>query len=453
MSTVANQESSLPLTGGMRELSAFFFPTVLMIFSNYLNNFIEKILFSYFSSEVLSVGVNVHFVARVFQLTFVTFALFVQAYVAKHHSAGKYQDIGTGIWQLIWFSLLSSIVVIPAGIVIGNIYFHGSPISQLALPYLYFYLIINFIFPLKATLTGFYLGIGKASWVAFWAIGSNFLQISLNFVLIPRFGLMGAAFSAGVIQLSFCLFLFLHFTSSRRNQEFKTRHWQYRPTLLWSIIKPGFHRASFQIVQTSNWVLISYFLTRMGSLHNAVLVVGTTLFYFYVCFPEAMQISMMNWNSRFIGAKLYHLIQKSLRTAAGFIFLLSIPFIIPLLIFPETVFPLLFPKIVLEPTQIRWIFGFLWVCFLTSCFQSSFVGMLFAFKETKFFFFIGLWCLAVEFGLITFTLLKVLRLSPIIFWALIFIEHLCATIFYTLIIKKIKNRLFSFSTALTEPQS
>jgi MATE family multidrug resistance protein len=438
---------SSELSSDFKSLCKFFFPVLFMTITSNVVIFIEKILFGLISADALTVSIDVNFIVRIFQVTFVYLASLTQVYVGQWYGARDYHKIGPGVWQLIWFSIFSLFLTLPMGLWIGKLYFKGTSLSSSALPYLYTYIGINFLYPLKATLVGFYLGRGKAAWVTRWIIGADLLQLLISSVLIlgipglfPSWGLMGGATSHLIIQSILCFFLLLHFFFSATHVLYNTHRWKCEPKLFWELIQPGLFRVAMQTLQAPSWVAISYIMTQLGGSYALVLSVGVTLFYFLACLGNALQTSVMSMNAQFIGAKAYHLIKASLNNTRLLLCALFVPLAIPMLIFSRQLYRFLFPKIELEALHAPITMKLIWMCLLTHAISSILTGIILAFKDTRFLIIAGLWSLIYDLGICAFLGMKIMNISPVYFWLMISIGHLLISCIYYWRIQHLRYR-------------
>lgn len=427
-----------------------FYPIVLMTFIAYLTNFLEKVMFGYLSPELIQASVETYFISWIFQTCGIRFASLAQVNVGRWYGAGEYHKIGQGVWQFVWFSILSVAVTFPLGFWMGRYYFQGTPLASSALPYLNFYLIINFIYPLKAALTGFYLGIGKIKWVTSWTIGSHVLQLALDYLFIlgaggwmPSFGLIGGGLSTLVSQGGLSLWLLFHFIKSENRNLFSAHLWQCRPRLLVELIKPGLFRVVSQFLQGTAWASLSLVIASCSTLHASVLAVGISVFYLLACFGDALQLSMVNLNTRLLGSRAFHALQQTLLKGLNLIILLSLALAIPLLFFPQPVFHLFFPKVLFNSFEIQMVLGGIWALGTTYCITSICAGFILAFKDVQFLLLNGIWGWVFDYGVATMLGIKILGFSPLSFWFLIAFGHLLGSSLYYLRIRWLCNSVIT----------
>ena len=159
--------------GSFRGLLRLFIPILGITFCNVLAPALEKLFFARLSVEALGARVNSLYALLIFQAPCVAVAMMCQVFVGRWQGAGELHKIGPGVWQFIWFSLLSFFLIVPLGLLYGYFYFQGKDFEAIVWPYYSFILSIAFLYPLGASLSSFYLGLGKTRLVVFVNIGAN----------------------------------------------------------------------------------------------------------------------------------------------------------------------------------------------------------------------------------------------------------------------------------------
>lgn len=274
-------------TGRLGELLALFFSVLLMSFSTYLLLLIEKLFLARISKEVMEVAVNAAYVAQIFQAPCVALAMMAQVYVGRWIGAQNYKSVGPGIWQFIWFSILSMCIVFPIGWICSDLYFRDTALSGVGVPYARFLMAINFLYPLGAALSCFYLGQGKTLLIVIATISSQLVKLLFAYLLIfgwggwiPSLGLTGGVLSTLIAQGGFCLFLLITFLSKKNRNLFDSHRWLLQLKLFWHCIQPGLLRAANRILNFICWVFIARLASGKSSDYLLSLSIGGTLFLF-----------------------------------------------------------------------------------------------------------------------------------------------------------------------------
>lgn len=428
--------------GGIRDFLSLFFPALLMSFSSYFALFVEKIFLGRFSTEAMEISISANYACMIFQAPCTALSMMAQVFIGRWYGAQEQQKIGPGIWQFIWFSLLSMFIVVPLGILYGKWYFHGTPIEQNGLPYFYSLLVINFLFPLGITLASFYLGQRKTKLILFASVIFQTIKVILAYLLIfSGLGLMGGVISTGIAQGAYCIFLLSCFMAPKNSHMYQSRNWHFNPKLFWECIRPGFMRAINRVLNFGSWAAISYIMTAKGGDYLLYLSIGGALFIFLPFLSDAICLSQTTIVSQIVGAKQYPSLKSAFRSGLTLVSLMIAITSIPLLACPIPVFHFLFPKIVLDPSVVRTLFLGVWLSFV--CFVSGSVpiGYILAFKDMKFSMGMGVFNWMNGFLLIYLTI-KVFEAKAISFWFILSLMHLTTAILYWMRMKKNIRPLF-----------
>ncbi len=319
------------------------FPVILFLFLINITGYIERLLLADFSGEALAGGLNGFFLARVFQTACLAVIVVGQSFVGLYHGADQEKNIGPCIWQLIWFSVLSTLVVIPLGFSVEWILFKNTSISNSESNYFKLLCVFNFLFPLTNALSAFYFGRGILKPIVFLTLFSCILNVVLDLVLIfgwdfiPPLGTTGAALGKVISQAVLCLNLALLFLSKTNREKFGTNLWKFSPRLFWHYIRPGLHRALGAFPALGDWVLVSRFMSLKSEQHLLVFSIGSTVFYFLAFIGDGLFQTMVTVASNLMGKKEYSKLWSSF--FSGFILLVvfGLCLVIPFFLFPQII--------------------------------------------------------------------------------------------------------------------
>ena len=436
MKVIENNQATQITNGGIRDFFALFFPALLMSFSCYFAIFIEKILLGRYSTEALQIAVSTNYACMIFQAPCKALAMMSQVFVGRWYGANERFKIGSGIWQFIWFSLLSMFIMVPLGMLYGKFYFHGTPIEECGLPYFYSLLFINFLFPLGITLSSFYLGQRKTKLILLASFVCQTIKVVLAYFLIFNgLGLMGGLISTAISQGAFCIFLLSCFLHSRNHTLYQSRNWSFKPKLFWECIRHGFMRSITCILNFGSWSAISYIMTAKSGDYLLYLSIGGALFIFLPFLFDAICLSQTTIVSQIVGAKKYLHLKSAFRSGLTLVSLMIAITSIPLLVSPIPVFHFLFPKITLDPSVIRTLFLGVWLSFVFFVISSVPIGYILAFKDMKFSMGMGVFNWINGFLLIYLTI-QILQAQAISFWFILSVMHLTTAILYGIRMKR-----------------
>lgn len=415
-------------------LLILFLPLLGTALFNYLFLFLEKLFLSRISQQALEAAINVTYVCQLFQVATVALVMMAQVFVGRWIGAKKFDAIGPGIWQFIWFSFLSMSVSVPGSLLYGWWYFNGTEIESAARTYFYILTGSNFLYPLAATLTSFYLGQGKTKLILIANVIDQIAKIVLAYLLIfgvdpwiPTYGILGGVISTVIINILFCIVLSLNFLTSQKRQIFHTNQWKLQPSLFWYCIQPGLFRAFNRISSVVGWGVIAHLMVAKGGSYLLILSLGGSLSIFLPFVFEAIYQALTIVLSQHIGAKRYANISNAVRSGMILVgcsvFLTSIPF----LSFSTTTFHWFFPDITLDPLSIQLLFFGVWIWFVYFTFSAVPISYILAFKDTKFYFVTGSLSCVTDYLFMYFFIEK-MHISANLFWIALGLVQATSTI-------------------------
>ncbi len=431
----------------IKDVLLLFLPILGICFSNYIFSFIEKIFLSQISAEAMEAATNVAYVSQVFQITSTALVMMAQVFVGRWYGARNFHAVGPGIWQFVWFSFLSMIITVPTSLLYGIWYFFGTEIESSSLSYLYLSTSSNFLYPLGAALSSFFLGRGKTKLILFSNLIEQGMKIGLTYLLIfgaepwiPPQGVLGGAISSMIVQGGFCLFLGFQFLKKENQTLFSTHHWKFQPKLFWECIQPGLFRASNRILSMVTWTSTAHLMAIKGGLYLLTLSVGGSFTLFLPFLYEAIYQTETIKLSQHIGAKLHSrfrsLIQIGLVLVLGSTLLFSGPF----LLLPEQTLSLLYPSLSLDSISIKYLFLGIWVWAFYVTLTAIPLSYLFAFKDTKFYFMAGAISYTFDYFVMYF-IIEYIGIEANRFWLILAIVQGCTVLpIYFLRMRYLHNR-------------
>lgn len=422
--------------GELKDMVLLFFFISLITFSNCLFLFVEKLLLASFSTEAMEAAVNAAYVCQIFQAPCVALVLMAQVFVGRYRGSQDLTAIGPAIWQFIWFSILSMIITVPLSLLYGEFYFASTSVEKIVFPYFYFLVSINFLYPLGAALSCFYVGQGKTRLVLFATLGSQIVKLILAYLLIfgwenwiPAWGLLGGALSTAIAQGCFCLLLLTIFLKGKNSSIFNTNGWRFQPKLFWSCVQPGLLRASNRILSFTSWAAIAHLMSAKGGDYILILSIGGTLFIFLPFIGDALCQAVTTTVAQILGSGRNDYLKKAF-ISGTFLSLIMIGLLcIPLILFPIEIFHHLFPKVDLNEKIIRHIFGGVWLSFAFYTWGFVPISYILAFKDMNFSFFVGAFNWINGF-LLMYIAIQLWGIESYNFWTVLSIMHATTALLY-----------------------
>ncbi|MFI5343386.1 MAG: MATE family efflux transporter, partial [Chlamydiales bacterium] len=420
--------------GDFRNLWILFLPLVGTTFCNYLFQLLEKLFLARVSKEAMEAALNATYACQIFQMATLALVMMAQVSVARWYSAKQWSVIGPGVWQFIWFSLLSMLLTVPCSLLYGNWYFRGMEIETAALSYFYIFTAFSFLYPLGASLSCFFLGMGKIRLVLLATLADQGIKILLCYLFIfginpwiPPQGLLGGVMSNLVAQALLCLVFGVIFLQKKNRDIYHSHHWKFRIPLFWSSIKPGLFRALNRLFSFGSWLMIARLMNAKGGDHLLFISLGGTLTLFIPFLFEAIYQSQTIVVSQLLGANkiasLFKAARSGLILVGAIIILVSFPF----LGFSSFTFERLFPDIFLDPASIRMVFFGVWLWFAYFTLAAIPLSYIFAFKDTQFYSYLGIVFCVTDYFLMQFFVNQV-GIAPKFFWITLSLVQMTNTI-------------------------
>lgn len=442
-----SERQPLLLDGNIKGLLLLFFPILLMTFSNCLFLIVEKVFLGRLAPEAMTAAVSAAYACQVTQLPTVALAMMAQICVGRWHGAQEWASIGPGIWQFIWFSLLSMFITVPLGLIYESYYFHGTSIEFIVLPYYRTLLAINFLFPLAATLSCFFLGQGKTRLILVLTLISQGIKILFAYLfifgwgnLIPAWGLLGGVFSTFLAQGGICLVLLGVFLQPRFQKIYNSSDWTFKPKLFWECIQPGLLRAMNRVLIVTSWAAIAHLMTAKEGEYSIVLSVGGALFLFLPFLGDAICQAQITVVSHLLGSKRYLELNQAFKS--GVILVSSSVLLcgIPLVVFPLQTFDLLFSKVEMTPESTKSVFLGVWASFMFFTFTCIPISYILAFQDTKFSLFMGIMSWLIGY-LFMYLAIELFSMPADQFWLVLTITHAVNALLYQWRMKKLESAL------------
>lgn len=354
--------------------------------------FCDRLILARYSLEAVEASISGLYLAQLFQIPCMKIASTAQIFVGQYKGADKSNRIGPIVWQMIWFSIFSMILIPPISFPISNLFFQNTLIQKEGISYFRYLISITFLFPLGASLSSFYLGQGQAKKVLWMSLASHVIHILLDFPLIfgiknilPSFGVKGAVISAAVAQIFFCSMLFWDFLKPLHRQVYNTAKYFFSWHSFWRCLQIGIPRAGTKMILLLAWVATTHIVLHKQENYLAVLAFGGTLNLFYTCFNEGMSQAVTTIGAYLIGAKQV-ILWKLARSASIFLMLMTALFAVPFLFFPESIIRFFFkesPSGLLNQ-ELHFSCYWLWLLFMTNGFNLIFLGLLNSYGDTLF---------------------------------------------------------------------
>lgn len=337
--------SKYPLAS-FRELVTLSVPLIFACLSASLLGLCDRLFLSHHSIEAWNAASTSGYIAFFFQMLCIVIAMISQTFIGQYLGANKPTKIGSIVWQMIWFSLLSMIITYPASFV-AEYYFKGTEIESAALSYFRPLALCNFLFPLNAAISAFFIGRGKTRIILFSNLSIQLLNILLDYLLIfgvgsfiPPLGTFGASLATIISEATLCLILFMFFINPKYIPIYRTDKRRLNLKLFKEILKIGIPRALGRGMAISSWAFAAHILVQKGGDHLLVLTLGTSLFMIFTFVNEGMCQALTTIVSHILGANRENAIRRLIRSAFTLLSISMLILSLPLIFFREQIISL-----------------------------------------------------------------------------------------------------------------
>lgn len=321
--------------GSVRELWAISFPLMLSSFSFLAMIFVDRLFLAHYSPEAMSAAVTSGTAAWSFIGSGLILAAMAEVFVAQYNGAGIKARLGEPVWQMIWFSVASTVIFLPIGFWGGELIFDGSPLRDLEEEFFRWLLYFGPTFPLGGALAAFYVGRGKTFLITTLAFVANIVNVILDWLFIfgvegwiPSMGVKGAAIATclgNVVQIVVLLVLFLN---KHHRSTYGTGRCHLVLTEMWKCLKVGIPQGMLFFVESVGWTLFYMMITNLGTEHIFVASIVQTIVILFFFFAEGIGRGASAIAGNFIGARniplVYKMFVSGLKMHLGFFVIAAI---------------------------------------------------------------------------------------------------------------------------------
>jgi len=328
--------------GSVQELWAISFPLILSILSVNVMTFIDRLILAKYDLRAMNAAVVAGLVFSIFQFGTVGIAAISEVFVGQYNGAKKFSRMGAPVWQMIWFSLMTTLIFWPLGLFAGGLFIPNPEFVADGIPFFKWMMIFGPSFPLATALASFFVGRGRVKLVMSATILSNLLNICLDFILIfgvkgylDPMGAKGAAIATGISQLVQAIVLFIVFLRRRHRETHGTCEWRFRPKAFLQAIYIGVPASLSSIIELSAWSILAQILAKVSEAHITFFSIGDSFFVLFSFGFWGLQKGLTALVANYIGAKREEMIGACLRSGIKIVLGIMLIFTIPLFFFPE----------------------------------------------------------------------------------------------------------------------
>ncbi|MDB2613741.1 MATE family efflux transporter [Chlamydiales bacterium] len=326
-------------SGSLKELWSISLPLMLSSFSVLMMVFVDRLFLARVSSEAFNAAVTASTLGWSLTLGAMTIASIAEVFVAQYNGSGRYQKLGEPVWQMIWFGVLTTLIYFPISFWVSPLIY--GPGRELEYDYFSWMLLFSPTFAIYGALTAFFIGQGKTKLVSFLALGSNFVNILFDWVLIfgvdgwvPEMGVKGAAIATSSSNIFQVLVLGGAFLRKWHRDNHGTGQWQFRLKPFLECLRIGIPGGLAASLEIGGWAAFYEMMIFVGPAYITAAGIGQSMIIILFFFSEALMKGITAVSGNLIGARKEVLISKSFKNGlyllAGFtlVQLIAYPFVI-----------------------------------------------------------------------------------------------------------------------------
>lgn len=383
--------------GSVREIWHVALPLMISFLSGSLMMFLDRLILATYSTAAMNAAAAAGMFCAIFHFGAIGITSIAEVFVGQSNGAKKYREVGAPVWQMLWFSLATALLFVPLAFTAGPLLLPEYHFHDLGLPYFQWMMLFGPVFPAVASLTAFFVGLGKVRLVLVGTIIANVINVGLDILLIfgvgnflPPMGTTGAAIATGISQcVQLGIFAAVFFNWHNR-AKYGTALYRFRPSLLWSCLKIGTPNALSHIIEIAAWATTTRMIASLSEAHLSMAVIGQS-FYMLIAFGmEGLQKAVIAVTANFIGAKRWEMVAKAWRSAIKLLLISAIPFSLILIVYPDPLIQLFIseetaPELALHlTTLLRFACAWIWLYFILDGLTWITIGVLTAAGDTFF---------------------------------------------------------------------
>ncbi len=335
--------------GSMREIWAISLPLIISHFSIQLMLVSDRIILAHWSLEAMNAAVAAGSMFTAIQLGLSSTSGISEVFVAQYNGGKQHELIGRSTWQMIWFSLMSGVILVPLTFILQD-YSVPEILRTDGVPYFFWVMMGIMFYPLTSTLSAFYVGRGKTTMITLISIATNIVNIVADIILVfgidgylEPMGPKGAAIGTTISEAICTTALFFPFLNKENNKRFATRFFTLDKKLFIESLKIGGPFGASVFIEIFAWATIFHILALASYQHMIVMTISLNTLVFFIFFINGLSRGITTVAGNCIGSNQLHYIKKTIRSSLCIFCLFSLTYILFFLVLPDCIIGLHLP--------------------------------------------------------------------------------------------------------------
>jgi MATE family multidrug resistance protein len=311
--------------GGGREVLVMAYPLILGHMSFTIQTFINRIFLTWYSPEAVAGAVTGLFATWSVIALFTGTGEYLTAFIAQYLGAGRPERIGPAVWQGIYFSLASGLLVaalIPFAGPVFALAGHSPQLRDYEVSYAQILMAGAFPVVLMATLSTFFAGRGNTAVV----LRVNLLATAVNIVLdylwifgkggFPRWGVAGAAWATVLSQVVGAAVYFFILTRPAFRKTYGTLSgWRPERALLLRLLRFGLPTGLQYSLEVGAFAIFMMIVGRIGTDELAASGLAFNLNMIVFMPMVGLAVGVSSLVGRYLGAERPELAERTVHSA------------------------------------------------------------------------------------------------------------------------------------------
>jgi MATE family multidrug resistance protein len=263
---------------GYREVLVISIPLILSTGAWSVLLFFDRMFLSWYSPAAIAAAMPAGMTSFAMLCFFIGTAAYVNTFVAQYFGAEEEHKIGAIVWQGIYFSALSLIVIVPAYFLASKFFSlvgHAPEVQIQETLYFKILMYSSMFMVLNNALGSFFSGLGKTLVVMWVSLLITVINIALDYILIfgnygfPEMGIRGAATASNIAVISGALvYLYLIFQKKYRKRFNLISSWNFDKALFNRLIYFGSPNGLRLFIDMSAFTAFLMFVGTLGTLEG-----------------------------------------------------------------------------------------------------------------------------------------------------------------------------------------
>ncbi len=384
--------------GSIREVWEIAYPLMLAAISGNLMMFCDRLILAHYSTHAMDAAVSAGMTCAIFLYGAMGISAIAEVFVGQYNGAKQKYKMGEPIWQMIWFSLMTTVIFVPVALW-GGQFFIAQEYMKDGLPFFQWILFFGPLSPLFGAICAFFIGRGRTRIVFIITVLGNIINLLLDLILVfgiegwlEPMGTKGAAIATVTAEAIQVLILFKVFLNNNNRKIYGTKKFHFKFPEFWKCIKIGTPNSVGHMIEIAAWALQLNLIAKVSKDHITVFAIAQSILILFAFTSDGMQKAVITISANFLGAKRSSMVRKTIYSSLKLHLLFVVIIAIPLVIYPYPLLHTFLPEngvhagslleTVFSYTRIGLIW--IWVFFIFDGITWILAGVFTAAGDTKF---------------------------------------------------------------------